>query len=316
MIGMNNKEYRPTIAQIRTFVTIADTRHFGTAASKLGISQPSLSQALVAIEKGLGVQLIERSTRRVLVTPIGEQLLPFAKATLASADALINNAHGAGNDLSGTMTIGMIPTIAPYLLPSFLRTVDRDYPELQPRIVEDQTKHLLQQLRDGLVDVAVLALPAATNGLVEVELYEEQFIVVVPDDHPFAGRDDLQLSNIADLNLLLLDDGHCFRDQILDLCRSAELSASDAANSVARAASLGTVMQCVIGGLGATLVPESAVTTETTRPGLATATFAPEVKASRTIGLVYRSSSGRGQEFGKLGEIVRESFEEALPAHS
>ena len=146
---MGNKEYKPTLAQLRTFVTVAEQKHFVAAAGKLGISQPSLSQALAALETGLGIQLIERSTRRVIVTPTGEQLLPFAKATLEAADAFVSQARGAFGVLSGPLNIGIIPTIAPYILPTLLKLIAEEYPELEPRIVENQTDNLLQRLRDG-----------------------------------------------------------------------------------------------------------------------------------------------------------------------
>ena len=224
VIGMSNKEYRPTLAQLRTFVTIAENKHFGTAAAKLAISQPSLSQALVALETGLGVQLIERSTRRVIVTPSGEALLPYAKATLDAAEAFLSYARGANGNLSGPLTIGMIPTIAPYILPNLLHLINAELPELEPRIVEDQTKHLLEQLRDGHIDLAVLAVPTDQPGLIEIPLYTEDFVVVVPHDHKLAGRDDLTIDALRGLNLLLLDDGHCLRDQVVDLCRSADFT--------------------------------------------------------------------------------------------
>ena len=218
---MSNKEYRPTLAQLRTFVTIAENKHFGTAAAKLAISQPSLSQALVALETGLGVQLIERSTRRVIVTPSGEALLPYAKATL-------------NGNLSGPLTIGMIPTIAPYILPNLLHLINAELPELEPRIVEDQTKHLLEQLRDGHIDLAVLAVPTDHPGLIEIPLYTEDFVVVVPHDHKLAGRDDLTIDALRGLNLLLLDDGHCLRDQVVDLCRSADFTPDNRNTAVTR----------------------------------------------------------------------------------
>lgn len=157
---MSTKEYRPTLAQMRTFVTIAENKHFGTAANKLSISQPSLSQALVALENGLGVQLIERSTRKVIVTPVGEELLPYAKATLEAADTFLAHSRGANGTLSGPLTLGLIPTVAPYLLTGVLTGFKDNYPELEPRIVEEQTKHLLQQLRDGQIDAGVIALPS------------------------------------------------------------------------------------------------------------------------------------------------------------
>ena len=309
---MSNKEYRPTLSQLRTFVTIAENKHFGTAAAKLGISQPSLSQALVAIEHGLGIQLIERSTRRVIVTPAGEQLLPYAKSTLDAADAFIAHSRGTHGTLIGPITIGIIPTVAPYILPTLLTTINERYPDLVPHIVEDQTRHLVQMLRDGHLDLAIMALPSETSGVTEVALYHEDFAVVVPENHPLAGRTDLGLAELDQLDLLLLDDGHCLHDQIVDLCRKADLNPTEATNSVTRASSLTTIMQLVVGGLGATLVPVSALNTECQRPGLAVARFRDDVTAQRQIGLVHRSSSSRAEEFLLLGQLVTEAFHAAL----
>ena len=309
---MNNKEYRPTLSQLRTFVTIAENKHFGTAATKLSISQPSLSQALVALEHGLGVQLIERSTRRVIVTPAGEELLPFAKATLDAADAFLARSRGANGTLIGPLTIGIIPTIAPYILAGLLTALNEQYPDLEPRIVEDQTRHLVQMLRDGQIDVALMALPSEASGVIDLPLYREDFVVVVPAGHEFAGRDDLGLDCLLDLDLLLLDDGHCLHDQIVDLCRSADINPTEATNAVTRASSLTTIMQLVAGGLGSTLVPLSAVATETTRPGLAVSRFGDSVTAQREVGLVFRSSSSRNEEFGILGELITAAYQAAV----
>ncbi|WIM66775.1 LysR substrate-binding domain-containing protein [Corynebacterium breve] len=309
---MSNKEYRPTLAQLRTFVTIAENKHFGTAANKLSISQPSLSQALVALETGLDVQLIERSTRKVIVTPIGEKLLPYAKATLEAADAFIHQSRGAHGDLTGPLTIGVIPTVAPYVLPELLRGLKDEFPELEPRIVEEQTKHLVTQLREGQLDVALMALPSDGSGLIDLPLYDERFTIVVPENHSLAGESNLGLQAMDQLDLLLLDDGHCLRDQVVDLCRAASINPAEAADSVTRASSLTTILQLVVAGLGTTLVPESALQTECTRPGLALATFDESVVAQRTIGLVYRSSSSRIAEYEKLGEMVKRAFERTL----
>ncbi|MFW8622639.1 hydrogen peroxide-inducible genes activator [Corynebacterium glutamicum] len=309
---MSNKEYRPTLAQLRTFVTIAECKHFGTAATKLSISQPSLSQALVALETGLGVQLIERSTRKVIVTPAGEKLLPFAKSTLDAAESFLSHAKGANGSLTGPLTVGIIPTAAPYILPSMLSIVDEEYPDLEPHIVEDQTKHLLALLRDGAIDVAMMALPSEALGMKEIPLYDEDFIVVTASDHPFAGRQDLELSALEDLDLLLLDDGHCLHDQIVDLCRRGDINPISSTTAVTRASSLTTVMQLVVAGLGSTLVPISAIPWECTRPGLATANFNSDVTANRRIGLVYRSSSSRAEEFEQFALILQRAFQEAV----
>ena len=311
---MGNKKYKPTIAQLRTFVTVAEQKHFVSAANKLGISQPSLSQALAALESGLGIQLIERSTRRVIVTPIGEQLLPFAKATLEAAGAFVAHSRGAGGELAGPLNIGIIPTVAPYILPTLLTLIAEEFPELEPRIVENQTESLLQRLRDGHIDVAVLATPTGATGVTEIPLYDEAFAIVTNPDNPLAGRGDLTLDALRDLELLLLDDGHCLRDQIVELCQLAEVDRSPGAQSATRAASLTTVVQLVVAGLGSTLVPMSAVATECARPGIAVSAFADGVEAKRTVGLVMRSSSRRQQEFARLGELITRAFEKATEA--
>lgn len=311
LIGMSNKEYKPTLAQLRTFVTVAEQKHFVAAATKLGISQPSLSQALAALETGLGIQLIERSTRRVIVTPTGEQLLPFAKATLEAADAFVAQARGAHGVLAGPLNIGVIPTVAPYILPSLLTLIEDEFPDLKPRIVENQTDELLQRLRDGRIDVAVLATPTAAAGVEDIALYDEAFAVVTQPEHPLAGRRDLDLSSLGDIELLLLDDGHCLRDQIVELCKIAEVNRTPGSESVTRAASLTTVVQLVVAGLGSTLVPVSALATECARPGVAVATFADGVDAKRTVGLAMRASSRRRQEFEQLGELVKRALDEA-----
>lgn len=309
---MPNKEYRPTLAQMRTFVTIADNKHFGTAAQKLNISQPSLSQALVALESGLGVQLIERSTRKVIVTPTGEALLPYARATLDAADAFLSHSRGVDGELKGPLTFGVIPTIAPYLLPYLLPLLQSEFPDLEPQIVEDRTEHLLQLLRDGQIDFAIMALPSEAAGMVDVHLYDEEFYVVTPEDHRLAGRNDLTLNALDELDLLLLGEGHCLHDQILDLCRTAHLNPSEAANAVSHASSLTTIIQLVANGYGSTLVPASAVGVECNRKGLATASFAPDVVAQRSIGIVYRSSSARSDEYEALAKTISQAYDRDL----
>ena len=312
---MVNKEYRPTIAQLRTFATIAEFGHFGSAASHLGISQPSLSQALAALENGLGVQLIERSTRKVIITPIGRTLLPFAQNTLESLETFVAHARGANGGLVGSLTIGMIPTVAPYLLPDFLTSLPQEAPELEPRIVEEKTHHLMDGLRQGKIDVALVGMPPDTAGLQTIELYTEEFVLVVDKSSPFAGRSDVTVDELADTELLLLDDGHCLRDQILEMCRTVEMT-KDPRGSVTRAASLSTVMQLVSAGFGATLVPLSAVASECNRPGIALATFdGGAQRAGRTIGLVYRNSTTRHEEYVALGEMIAQSYRE-VAAHS
>ncbi|MFZ2178511.1 MAG: hydrogen peroxide-inducible genes activator [Rhodococcus sp. (in: high G+C Gram-positive bacteria)] len=298
---MADQSYHPTLSQLRVFVAVAECRHFGTAAARLSVSQPTLSQSLAALEAGLGVQLIERSTRRVLVTAAGERLLGQAKATLEAADSFVATAAGVGDRLTGPLRIGLIPTVAPYVLPAVLPALREQIPSLKPQVIEDQTVRLLEALRTGSLDVAVMALPSGGAGLVDMPLYHEDFVMVVPDGHALAGRTDISPRALDGLPLLLLDEGHCLRDQTLDLCRSANVhpAAGDT-----RATSLSTVVQCVAGGLGVTLVPESAVRVETGKGQLATARFAVPAPG-RTIGLVFRSSSARADAYRQLADLVK-----------
>lgn len=297
---MSDQSYQPTLSQLRAFVAVAEHRHFGAAATSLDVSQPTLSQALAALENGLGLQLIERSTRRVLVTEAGRRLLPQAIATLDAADRFLSAANG--DTLGGVLRMGIIPTVAPYLLPALLPTLRRRLPALTPRIVEDRTARLLDELRTGSLDVAVLALPADVPGVVEIPLYAEDFVVVVPAGHELAGRTDLAPAALDTLPILLLDEGHCLRAQTLELCRSAEIRPGAAGDT--RAASLSTVVQCVAGGLGVTLIPEMAVAAETGRGALDIVRFAAPAPG-RTLGLVYRASTARADDYAYLAEVIR-----------
>lgn len=301
LIGMADQTYQPSLSQLRAFVSVAEHRHFGTAAARLGVSQPTLSQALAALEAGLGVQLIERSTRRVLVTSDGQRLLGQAKVILEAAEGFVASAAGTGEHLAGPLRIGLIPTVAPYVLPTLLPALRESMPAVAPQVIEDQTARLLDALRSGALDVALLALPAGAPGLIEIPLYDEDFVLVVPTENELAGRTDLTAEVLDELPLLLLDDGHCLRDQTLDLCRSVD---AHPLSGDTRATSLATIVQCVAGGLGVTLVPESAVLVESRRAELATATFTAPAPG-RTIGLVFRSSSGRAAGFRQFADVVK-----------
>ncbi|ORI22695.1 hydrogen peroxide-inducible genes activator [Rhodococcus sp. 1168] len=297
---MTDRSYQPTLSQLRAFVAVAEQRHFGSAAARLHISQPTLSQALASLEQGLGVQLVERSTRRVLMTTAGTHLLEHARATLDAADGFVSEASGMGGRLSGPLRLGLIPTVAPYVLPALLPAMRAEFPDVNAHIVEDQTDRLLASLRSGAIDAAVVALPTEESGIVEIPLYAEDFVLVVPIGHELDGRRDLTLSALVDLPILLLDDGHCLRDQTLDLCRSVD---AVPATGDTRATSLATLVQCVAGGLGVTLVPRSAVAVEMGKGALGRAEFA-DPKPGRRMGLVHRASSGRAEEYRALSALI------------
>lgn len=297
---MSDKTYQPTIAGLRAFVAVAEKRQFSSAATSLGVSQSTLSQALSALEAGLGTRLIERSTRRVFLTTEGAELLPHAQAVVEASDAFTAAAAGASDPLRAGMRLGLIPTVAPYVLPTILAGVAEQLPGLTLRVTEDQTERLLAVLREGALDAALIALPAQTTGVTAIPIYDEDFVLALPPGHRLAGKRRVPATALADLPLLLLDEGHCLRDQALDVCHKAGVRA-ELANT--RAASLATAVQCVTGGLGVTLIPQSAVPVESARSRLGLAQFAAP-RPGRRIGLAYRSSSGRDESYRWLAGLI------------
>lgn len=300
LIGMPDKTYQPTIAGLRAFAAVAEKRQFSSAATSLGVSQSTLSQALAGLEAGLGTRLIERSTRRVLLTAEGAQLLPRAQAVIEAADAFTAAAAGATDPLQASMRLGLIPTVAPYVLPTVLAGLTEQLPALTLRVIEDQTERLLTVLREGALDAALIALPADAVGVTAIPIYDEDFVLALPPGHPLSGKRRVPATTLADLPLLLLDEGHCLRDQALDVCHTAGVR-PELANT--RAASLATAVQCVTGGLGVTLIPQSAVPVEAARSRLGLAQFATP-RPGRRIGLVFRSSSGRDESYRRLAGII------------
>ncbi|MBV9353706.1 MAG: hydrogen peroxide-inducible genes activator, partial [Mycobacterium sp.] len=198
--------------------------------------------------------------------------------------------------------LGLIPTVAPYVLPTVLAGLAHRLPALALRVIEDQTERLLAGLREGALDAALIALPAEVSGVTEVPIYDEDFVLALPPGHPLSGKRRVPPTALAQLPLLLLDEGHCLRDQALDVCHKAGVRA-DLANT--RAASLATAVQCVTGGLGVTLIPQSAVPVEAARSRLGLAQFASP-RPGRRIGLVFRSSSGRDGPYRQLAGIIGE----------
>jgi LysR family transcriptional regulator, hydrogen peroxide-inducible genes activator len=300
----------PTVAQLRAFVAVAEFQHFGDAAASLGVSQPTLSQALASMEQRLGVKLIERNPRRVLVTAEGRFLLPLAEQAIAAVDAF-RAAALPDTWLSGPLHLGVIPTVAPYLLPALLPAAHKEAGDLQLHVHEDQTDRLLDALAAGSVDVAVLALPVNDPRVRSEPLYDEDFVLAVPARHEWAGATGILPSQLRDEELLFLEEGHCLREQAVEVCLQSGVTHAGEAN--ARAASLSTIVQLVSAGLGMTFLPDSAVKVETRGAQLGVARFA-DPAPGRRIGLVYRRSSTRVEEFEDLAEILRRAVVKALPS--
>lgn len=277
---------------------MAEHLHFREAAHALRMSQPALSGAVAALEDALGTRLLERTTRKVLLTPAGERVARRAAAVMAELDRLTEEAAADRGPLAGPLRLGAIPTVAPYLLPVVLPELQREFPRMELAVREEQTAHCVAELLAGRLDVAVVALPVTAPGLLELPLYEEDFLLAAPEgyevDEPVA-RDAL-----GDFDVLLLNEGHCLRDQALEVCR--EVGARAAAATYAT--SLTTLVQLVTGGLGVTLLPESAVPSETARAGMSVRRFRTPAPR-RTVGLAYRATSPRASEFALLAKVVR-----------
>ncbi|NKZ05840.1 LysR substrate-binding domain-containing protein [Actinomadura latina] len=291
---------RPTVAQLRAFLALAEHLHFRDAAAALRMSQPALSGAVAALEESLETHLVERTTRKVLLTPAGQQVARRAEIVLAELDRLVDEVKAVQGTLVGPLKVGVIPTVAPYLLPIVLPRLAKEFPDLKLSVHEEQTEHLVTELLAGRLDVVLLALPVLTAGVTEVALYDEDFVLVAPAGFEL-GDEEIPREVLNDLDVLLLNKGHCLRDQALDVCRDVGARAAAATY----ATSLATLVQLVSGGLGVTLVPETALPVETGRaPNLELHRFTPPAPF-RTIGLGFRSTCPRADEFEVLAESVR-----------
>ncbi|MFA1549078.1 LysR substrate-binding domain-containing protein [Actinomadura chokoriensis] len=297
---------RPTMAQLRAFLALAEHLHFRDAAAALRMSQPALSGAVAALEENLGTRLVERTTRKVLLTPAGEQVARRAEVVLAELDRLVDEVKAVQGLLVGPLRVGVIPTVAPYLLPIVLPRLAKEYPDLELSVHEEQTEHVVAELLAGRLDVVLLALPVPAAGVTEIVLYDEDFVLVAPAGFEL-GDEEIAREALNDMDVLLLNKGHCLRDQALEICR--DVGARTAAATYAT--SLATLVQLVSGGLGVTLVPETALPVETRRaPNLGLHRFASPAPFRR-IGLGFRATSPRADEFEALAESVRVAVAES-----
>ncbi|MFI9826467.1 LysR substrate-binding domain-containing protein [Streptomyces sp. NPDC051913] len=303
--GVGAKRRQPSLAQLRAFVAVAEHLHFRDAAAAIGMSQPALSGAVAALEETLGVTLLERTTRKVLLSPAGERLAVRAKAVLEEVGALMAEAEAVRAPFTGVLRLGVIPTVAPYLLPTVLQLVHDRYPHLDLQVHEEQTTSLVDGLTTGRLDLLLLAVPLGVPGVVELPLFDEDFVLVTPLDHPLGGREGIAREALKELNLLLLDEGHCLRDQALDICREAGRADAPVTTT---AAGLATLVQLVAGGLGVTLLPRTAVRVETSRSDqLRTASFAAPAPARR-VALAMRTGAARSTEYAELASALREAL--------
>jgi len=280
--------YPWTLRQLQYVAAIAETRSFRRAAALCAVSQPSLSAQVAQVESVLGLRLFERSKRQVLLTRAGEELLLCARRILREADELAESATRLADPLAGTLRVGVIPTISPYLVPEIAPVLRARYPRLRLLWIEDKTAVLAAKLRSGELDAALVALEADLGDVEHVVLGHDPFVLATPLGHPLGvATTPVRLRDLRGAPVLLLDDGHCFRDQALTFCERAQVEELDY-----RATSLGTLTQMVASGAGITLLPQLALATELPRGALRTRTFAKPVPG-RTISLVWRRGTAR-----------------------
>ena len=284
-------------------VAVAEHRHFGRAAEACFVSQPTLSTQIKKLERELGVELVERNPRQITLTAAGEQVAERARVILQETDNIRGIAHRAQDPESGDLRLGLFPTLAPYLLPHVVQPVHVRFPKLELLLVEEKTEVLLDQLREGRLDAAVLSLPIDDALLHEELLFEEDFLLAVPDDHRLAAATEpVPVGVLADENILLLGEGHCFRDQALAVCRMAGV----AERTGFRATSLETLRQMVTAGVGVTLLPALAVQPPVpASEHLVLKRFAPPVP-SRVIALYWRRTSVYSHLLPELARVMRQ----------
>lgn len=291
-----------TFKQIRYFEALARHGHFGRAAEACSITQPALSMQIKALEEELGAALFERNRREVRLTRFGAEIALRTSGILQSLDDLEGYARASRGGLAGKLRIGVIPTIAPYLLPSLVAELTRLHDGLDLHVRETLTPKLVQELNEGRLDLAIVALPVSEPSLTETALFAEDFVLVRPrrdEGKPVPNRDALR-----EMRLLLLEEGHCFRDQALSFCSRHAQTVQP--RDLLDASSLSTLVQMVEAGLGVTLIPEMAIALETRSASVSIARFA-EPQPSRTVGMIWRRASPLAQQLTQITEVVQRS---------
>lgn len=293
-------------------VALAEHRHFGHAAAASFVSQPTLSTQIRKLEEELGVTLVERAPRRVLLTDTGREIVARARDVLNEVEQIRGIARRTRDPEAGTVRLGIFPTLGPYLLPHVVPLLRKRFPKLELLLVEEKTEEVLKRLREGRLDAGVLALPVHDDTLHREFLFEEPFLLATPRDHPLAQRQSLKIDDLEDQNLLLLEDGHCLRDQALEVCRVAGAGEKTGF----RATSLETLRQMVAANVGITLLPVLAV-----KPPVAQADNMRLIEfrgraPSRRIAMVWRKSSALAPFLKHLAQVFREFPRELLDAHS
>lgn len=289
-----------TLKQLRYFEALARHGHFGRAAEVCAISQPALSLQIKDLEGSLGAILFERGSRQVQLTGFGEEFARRVRSILQSVDELGDLARASQDKLAGRLRIGIIPTVAPYFLPSLVRDLTRAYAGLDIHVRETLTAKLIRELIDGRLDMAIVALPTSERAFTEVPLFSEHFVLVRPGEEE--GMPPPNVEALREMRVLLLEEGHCFRAQALSFCERH----AAAPREILEGSSLSTLVQMVGTGIGVTLIPEMAVPVETRSADVSVTRFrSPE--PSRTIGMIWRKTSPLAAQLHQMAGVVRQS---------
>ena len=295
-----------TLRQLRYLEALAEHRHFGRAAEACAISQPALSMQIRELERELDIELVERRPGEVALTDAGGEVARRAERVLAATRDLVDYARHRGRLLTGRLQLGVIPSIAPYVLPKVLPALQRRYPDLRIELRETQTHVLLQELVRGALDAVMLALPADDAEIESVRLFDDPFVLAVPATDQRSERTRVSVDDIDTARLILLEEGHCLRDQALAFCNSARRDVSLGATSLA------TVMQMVANGYGITLLPRVAIDVELRDDRVKLLRFA-DPAPGRTVGLAWRRTSPRKADFVALGQLITETLHVDAP---
>jgi LysR family hydrogen peroxide-inducible transcriptional activator len=301
------------LRDLRYIIAVADSRHFGKAAERCFVSQPTLSGQIRKLEQELGVTLFERTNRSVEVTPVGRQIIEHARQIIEQADTITTLARAQQDPLAGPLRIGAIPTLSPYLMPLILVPMIRQYPQIKLVLSEELTDTLIARLRNHEIDAALLATPVDEQGLVSQPLFDEPFWVAYPRKHPFYTRERITLRDLGDEEILLLAEGHCLADQAMDLCH-IERGDSRGGGADLRAASLETLIQLVRAGYGITLIPALAMRGSWVTGSGVVAQPLSSKQASRRVSLVYRESFPRREVLDAFGNIVLDNLPNTVQA--
>jgi LysR family hydrogen peroxide-inducible transcriptional activator len=288
------------LRDLRYFIALAETRHFGRAAEACFVSQPTLSTQLKKLEEELGVALFERAPRNILLTPAGEQILRHAKLALSHVASMQEIAKHTKNPESASIRLGIFPTLAPYLLPHVVPKLRKRFPNLELLLIEEKTEILIHQLRDGLIDAAILAEPLTEEQFESMHLFTEPFVLALPEKHPLSNQLTLGMGELEQQHLLLLEDGHCLRDQALAVCALSGASEKEGF----RATSLETLRQMVAAGVGITLLPMLAVKPPVPKSPYIRLLPFRNPAPTRRIALFWRKSSVRGAFLRDLGQQI------------